>query len=147
MKRTAPIVLALLVIVAGTSVVVRGQRGAAREWRSYGADTGNTHYSPLVEIDESNFSKLEVAWRFKTDSLGPRPEYQYEGTPLFANGVLYATAGSRRAVVALDPATGAQIWMHSEREGARGSAAPRQLSGRGLAYWSDGRDERILYVT
>jgi quinoprotein glucose dehydrogenase len=63
------------------------------------------------------------------------------------NGVLYSTAGSRRAVVALDAATGELMWMHSEREGARGTAAPRQLSGRGLAYWTDGRDERILYVT
>src|SRR3954471_20243138 len=147
MKRTAPIVLALLVIVAGTSLVVRGQRGAAREWRSYGADTGNTHYSPLVEIDESNFNKLEVAWRFKTDRLGPRPEYQYEGTPLMASGVVYATAGSRRAVVALEAGTGELLWMHSEQEGERGAAAPRQLSGRGLAYWTDGREQRILYVT
>ena len=63
------------------------------------------------------------------------------------NGVLYSTAGSRRAVVALDAATGELLWMHSENEGARGAAAPRQLSGRGLAYWTDGRDERILYVT
>src|SRR5581483_194770 len=51
------------------------------------------------------------------------------------------------AVVALDPATGEQLWMHSEREGARGANAPRLLSGRGLAYWSDGRESRILYVT
>ena len=62
-------------------------------------------------------------------------------------GVLYSTAGTRRAVVALDAATGEQLWMHSENEGARGAAAPRQLSGRGLAYWSDGKEERILYVT
>jgi quinoprotein glucose dehydrogenase len=63
------------------------------------------------------------------------------------NGVVYSTAGSRRAVVALDAATGELMWMHSEREGARGQNAPRQLSGRGLAYWSDSREERILYVT
>src|SRR5260370_13165590 len=66
---------------------------------------------------------------------------------MMVNGVVYSTAGTRRAVVALDAGTGAQMWMHSEREGARGAAAPRQLSGRGLAYWSSGRDERILYVT
>jgi len=71
----------------------------------------------------------------------------FESTPIMANGVLYSTAGSRRAVVALDPETGEELWMHSEREGARGAAAPRQLSGRGLAYWTDGKEERILYVT
>src|SRR4030081_1218243 len=63
------------------------------------------------------------------------------------NGVLYATAGSRRAAVALDAETGELLWVHGEHEGARGTAAPRQLSGRGLAYWTDGREERILYVT
>src|SRR5437016_7337390 len=63
------------------------------------------------------------------------------------NGVLYATAGSRRAAIAVDAATGEVLWVHGEKEGARGSAAPRQLSGRGLAYWTDGREERILYVT
>ena len=94
-----------------------------------------------------NFDKLEVAWRFKTSNLGPRPEFNLETTPLMANGVLYATAGTRRDVVALDAATGELLWVHGEHEGARGSAAPRQLSGRGLAYWTDGREERILYVT
>ena len=64
-----------------------------------------------------------------------------------ANGVLYTTAGSRRAVVALDAATGELLWMHAEHEGARGAAAPRRLSGHGVAYWTDGNSERILYVT
>jgi len=117
------------------------------EWPSYAADLAGTRYRPLDQISASNFSKLEVAWRFKTDSLGNRPEYKLEGTPLMVNGVLYTTAGSRRAAVALDAATGELIWVHGEREGERGAAAPRQLSGRGLAYWSDGKDERILYVT
>jgi quinoprotein glucose dehydrogenase len=124
------------------------QQGAKNgEWRTYGADLGNTHYSPLDQINASNFDKLEVAWRFSTRSLGPRPEFNLETTPLMANGVLYATAGTRRSVVALDAATGELLWTHNEKEGARGTAAPRQLSGRGLAYWTDGREERILYVT
>jgi quinoprotein glucose dehydrogenase len=124
------------------------QQGAKNgEWRTYGGDLGNTHYSPLDQINAGNFDKLEIAWRFSTRSLGPRPEFNLETTPLMANGVLYATAGTRRSVVALDAATGELLWTHSEKEGARGSAAPRQLSGRGLAYWTDGREERILYVT
>jgi quinoprotein glucose dehydrogenase len=64
-----------------------------------------------------------------------------------ARGRLYSTGGTRRAVVALDAGTGELLWVHSEDEGARGAASPRQLSGRGLAYWSDGKEERILYVT
>ena len=135
-------------VFACAAISLHAQSGAKKgEWPAYGGDTGHTRYSPLDQINADNFSKLDVAWRFKTDHLGPRPEYQYETTPLMVNGVLYATGGSRRAVVALDPETGEELWVHSEREGARGAAAPRQLSGRGLAYWTDGREERILYVT
>jgi quinoprotein glucose dehydrogenase len=124
------------------------QQGAKNgEWRTYGGDLGNTHYSPLDQISAANFDKLEVAWRFKTSNLGPRPEFNLESTPLMANGILYAAAGTRRSIVALDAATGELLWVHGEKEGSRGSAAPRQLSGRGLAYWTDGREERILYVT
>jgi quinoprotein glucose dehydrogenase len=122
-------------------------RNKDTEWPTYAADLAGTRYRPLDQINASNFSKLEVAWRFKTDNLGNRPEYKLEGTPLMVNHRLYATAGSRRAVIALDPASGELLWVHGEREGARGAAAPRQLSGRGLAYWSDGKDERILYIT
>src|SRR6266700_7034907 len=127
---------------------VSGQSSAKDgEWPTYGADLASTRYRPLDQIDASNFNKLELAWSFKTDSLGTRPEYKLEGTPLMINGVLYTTAGTRRSVVALDAATGELLWVHGEHEGARGAAAPRQLSGRGLAYWSDGKEQRILYVT
>jgi hypothetical protein len=96
----------------------------------------------------SNCNKLEVAWRFKTDILGPRPEYKLEGTPLAINGILYTTGGTRRSVVALDAKTGELIWAHSLREGLRAATAPRQLSGRGVSYWTDGRgDDRVIYVT
>jgi len=117
------------------------------EWPSYAADLAGTRYRPLDQINASNFNDLEIAWRIKTDNFGDRPEYKLEGTPLMVNGVLYATAGSRRAVIALDPATGELLWIHGEHEGKRGGAGPRQLSGRGLAYWSDGKEERIFYVT
>src|SRR5215467_2674943 len=135
-------------LTVGAVLPAAAQTGAAGgEWRTYGGDLGNTRYSPLDRINAENFNKLEIAWRFKTDSLGPRPEYVFEATPLFVNGVVYSTAGSRRAVVALDGSTGELLWMHSENEAARGTAAPRQLSGRGLAYWTDGREARVFYVT
>ena len=117
------------------------------EWRTYGGDLRSTRYAPLDQINTDNFSSLEVAWRFKTDALGPRPEFNFQSTPLMVGGVLYTTAGTRRAAVALDAATGEMLWMHSVNEGPRGASAPRRLSGRGLAYWSDGQDARIVYVT
>jgi glucose dehydrogenase len=147
----------LLAVLLWISVGLAGQdrAGSSRppstangEWPNYTADLRGTKYSPLDQIDPSNFGKLEVAWRFKTDNLGPRPEYKLEGTPVMINGVLYTTGGTRRSVVALDAKTGEEIWEHSMREGKRAGVSPRQLSGRGLSYWTDGRgDERILYVT
>ena len=124
------------------------QTGAKNgEWPTYGGDLGNTRYSPLDQINASNFYKLQVAWRLRTDNLGPKLETNLEATPLMVKGVLYSTAGTRRSVIAVDAATGELLWVHGENEGQRGAAAPRQLSGRGLAYWTDGTEERILYVT
>src|SRR5947208_1394275 len=138
----------VLIFVLVCSLPLQAQwRPKDTEWPTYTGDLAGTKYRPLDQINASNFSKLEVAWRFKTDNLGTRPEYKLEGTPLMVNGVIYATAGSRRAAIALDAETGELLWTHGEHEGARGAAAPRQLSGRGLAYWTDGKEARILYVT
>jgi len=140
---------------AGGGLSGQGRGGATRppstasgDWTHYTADIRGTKYSPLDQINAANFKNLEVAWRFKTDMLGPRPEYKLEGTPLAINGVLYTTGGTRRSVVALDGKTGELMWAHSLREGRRAGIAPRQLSGRGLAYWTDNRgDDRVLYIT
>jgi quinoprotein glucose dehydrogenase len=153
MKRTAPILavaaLGAVWMTVRTSGQVTGMPSTKNgDWTHYTADVRGTKYSPLDQINASNFNKLEVAWRFKTDNLGTRPEFKLEGTPLAIRGVLYATAGTRRSVVAMDGKTGELIWAHSYREGNRAAIAPRQLSGRGVSYWTDGKgDERILYVT
>ncbi len=132
----------------GTATTVSAQASSnSSEWRTYGSTLASTRYAPLDQINANNFGSLEVAWRLKTDNLGPRPEFNFQSTPLMIGGMLYTTAGSRRAVVALDAATGEMKWMSSLDEGERGREAPRQLSGRGLAYWSDGRSARIIYVT
>ena len=120
----------------------------AGEWRAYGADNANTRYSALDQINAENFGKLEVAWRFKTDALGPRPEFNLQTTPLMVGGRLFATAGTRRAAIALDAGTGELLWTHSLNEGKRGEEAPRQLSGRGLVVldrWQ-GRADRLRHA-
>ena len=120
----------------------------AGDWWHYTADMRGNRYSPLDQITGANFKDLEVAWRFKTDNLGPRPEFKLEGTPIAIKGILYTTGGTRRSVVALDGKTGEVIWTHSLREGRRAAVSPRQLSGRGVSYWTDGKgDERIIYTT
>jgi len=135
--------------VAGQTAAASGQPSTKNgEWPHYTADLTGSRYSPLDQINGANFSKLEIAWRFKTDNFGPFPEFKLEGTPLMVKGVLYTTAGTRRSVIALDARTGELIWSHRLPEGKRAGLSPRQLSGRGVAYWTDGRgDERILYNT
>ncbi len=131
-----------------SSTLSVAQTGAVDgQWPSYGGDLGHTRYAALDQINAENFAELEIAWRFKTDNLGPSPEYRYQATPLVVDGIMYSTGGSRRAVFALDAASGELLWMYSLDEGERGRAAPRQLSGRGLAFWQDGDSKRIVYVT
>jgi quinoprotein glucose dehydrogenase len=142
----ATLVTVLVVRTSGQAAGVPSTRNG--DWTHYTADMRGSKYSPLDQVTGTNFNKLEVAWRFKTDNLGTRPEFKLEGTPLAIRGTLYVTAGTRRSVVALDGKTGELIWSHSYREGTRAAIAPRQLSGRGVSYWTDGKgDERILYVT
>src|ERR1700760_1503198 len=121
---------------------------AKGDWPMYFADPSGSRFSPQDQINASNFNKLELAWHFKTDAMGAHPEYKLEGTPLEVNGVVYTTAGSRRAVVALDAKTGELKWVYSINEGLRAAIAPRQLSGRGVSYWTDGKgDDRVIYIT
>jgi quinoprotein glucose dehydrogenase len=147
---TATVVQSSGTSLFGQAPARRGPSTANGEWVSYAADIKGTRYMPLDQIDGSNFNKLELVWRFSTNNLGPRPEFNLQGTPLMIGRTLYATGGggNRRAVVAIDAKTGELLWKHGIDEGARADAAPRRLSGRGLSYWTDGRgDERIIYVT
>ena len=139
---------ALVVLIAATAVRAGAQPATPDwEWPTRGADLANTRYAPLDQIDAANFETLELAWRFGTHNLGPRPDYRWQTTPLVAGGVMYTTAGSRRAVVAIDAASGELLWVHRMDEGRRGELATRGGSGRGVAYWTDGGEERIFYIT
>src|SRR5438270_14017654 len=114
-RALAVLSLAGAIIVASADIaIVHGQtKPKGADWPTYGGDLASTRYSPLDQINKRNFNSLEVAWRFKTEALGPRPEYNFQATPVEVDGVIYTTAGSRRAAVALDAATGEMIWMHS----------------------------------
>ena len=144
-QRVASVVVLVGLLAAGAAPAA-GQTDNG-EWRSYGGDIANTRYAPLDQITAGNFDELEVAWRLKTDNFGPAPEYNFQSTPLMVGGVVYTTAGLRRAAIALDAATGELLWMHRIDEGERAENAPRRRSGRGLAYRDDGGDGQIFYVT
>ena len=140
-------VLPLAAVMYASSLMVSGQSGVTDgEWPHWGADPGNTRYSTLDQINRDNVKNLRVAWRWKADNFGPRPQNNLEATPLMIGGVLYTTAGIRPSVAAIDGATGETLWTYRFDEGPRGDIAPRSVS-RGVEYWTDGKQQRILFVT
>src|SRR5689334_3266 len=135
----------LLPIVAAFAWAQKGSSGA--DWRYISGDAGGTKYSPLDQINAANVSKLKIAWRWKSENFGARPDYNLEVTPLAVNGKLYFSAGAQRAAIAVDGATGETLWMYRLEEGARGDRTPRN-NNRGVAYWSDESGHgRVLLIT
>ena len=138
----------LTAIIVLLSSALLAQHGAQNgEWLYYGGDLGSTRYAPLDQINRDNVSELEIAWRWNGNNLGPSPDINFRATPIMMNGVMYTTAGTRRAAVAIDPETGETLWIYRFEEGERAKSAPRKTSGRGLSYWTDGEDERIFFIT
>jgi glucose dehydrogenase len=123
------------------------QEGRNVEWPVYGGSLAAQHYSPLEQINARNVKDLTVAWRWHGGNFGPSPEMKSETTPLMIGGVLYATAGATRNVVAIDAASGETLWFWRPNDGERFRTAPRRTSGRGVAYWSAGDDRRVFSVT
>ena len=138
------------------------QHGATGgEWPTYGGDLGSTKYSPLDQIDASNFDGLEIAWRWQSadgaldlDALRERQPTvsprNFKATPLMVGGVLYTTTAMHQ-VAAIDAGTGETLWVHDPRA-YLGNPSPHANVGlafnsRGLAYWTDGDEARVLWGT
>jgi quinoprotein glucose dehydrogenase len=129
---------------AGQGAAVRPAPG---EWRNYGNDEKSTRYSALDQIDKDTVKNLQVAWTWKFDNFGtPAETITTQATPIMVNGVLYFTAGQRRTVVAANATTGETLWTWRPDEGARFDRAPRKIH-RAVAYWTDGKEGRIVVVT
>jgi quinoprotein glucose dehydrogenase len=128
---------------------VSAQSGARDgQWRAYGGDNAASRYAPLDQIDESNVAKLALAWRRPAIDAsilaavpGMRAERIFRATPLMVDGVLYSPNGIG-FVEAFDAGTGKTVWVEQPLEPAPNGY--RGTSTRGVAYWSDGRDARIL---
>ena len=104
------------------------------EWRYWGADAASSRYSPLDQIDASNFGELEVAWIWTADNYSPSAGAMLRATPIYVNGTLYSVAGSRRTAVAIDPATGETLWTFREPTTKRWEDSMRKDYGKGVAY-------------
>ena len=149
MPRFVAAIAACLLVAAP----VAAQRGAADgQWASYGGDDGSTKYAPLDQIDAGNVDQLEVAWTWASADnavLAQNRELSargFKGTPVMVDGVLYVRT-SLSIVVAIDAATGEQLWVRDVGSYDAGRPTNLGFNTRGVAHWSDGVESRIFLAT
>ena len=144
--------------VAPAPPAANAQTGAdPNEWRFYGGDPGHTKYTSLDQITEDNVDQLRIAWIWTSVDEKLRAEnpvigegrrfrtYAYEVTPLVVDGVLYTTTNLGQ-VAAIDPTTGETIWSYDPGLYLDGRPAVHGFLTRGLSWWSDGEEARLLYA-
>jgi len=135
MKRTALLIGFVLATGSLVAVPIAQQKGKPKfnTWRAYLGGSDSSQYSSLTQIDKSNVSQLQVAWTYATGDMRT-----YRFNPVIADGVMFVLA-KNMALVALDAATGKEIWTH-ENQGAVGD--------RGINYWesADRKDRRLVYI-
>lgn len=148
------LVLGMLLSCIGHGSIAVAQQGTTDgQWLSYGGDKGSTKYAPLDQITPDNFGSLEIAWQWEsidtdvTAQDGVRVRLQeFKSTPLMANGVLY-TSTSLSQVAAIDAGTGETIWKYDPGSWREGRPANMGFIHRGVSYWSEGEDERVIIAT
>lgn len=108
-----------------------------KTWSDYGGSADAAQYSSLSQIDKSNVSKLQVAWKFSTGDSN-----KYSFNPLVVDGVMYVLARNN-SIVALDAATGRELWAHAPEPDTR------VITSRGINYWesADRSDRRLLFAS
>ena len=138
--------LLALVLAPPLALTTAGQTG---EWRAYAADKAGSKYSPLNQIDASNVGNLQIAWRQSTIPFDTRHGNTMrapgasQNTPVMAGGLLYIITGLGM-VAALDATTGVVAWY--DMPPGRDPVTERGFATRGVAYWSDRDDARVLAV-
>src|SRR5262249_55680618 len=156
MRLTTPLRIGLVVattvaLTALLTVALEAQNGNGHkgEWRSYGGDNASTKYSPLDQINASNVSKLKIAWTWESPDKPIQAQnrmltsFAHEVTPLMIGGILYAST-SLSQVAAINAKTGETLWVFDPQSYKSGRPTNLGFVHRGVAYWTDGRQERIF---
>lgn len=141
MRKHLPTILAVAAVACVTVPPANPGAELSRDWRVTGGDPGNTRYSTLAQIDRSNVARLRVAWVFHTGDVAPGAHSEIQATPIVVGGVLYTTTPTLD-VVALRAEDGALLWRFDP---FAGRARDRHVN-RGVVYWADGADRRILFT-
>jgi quinoprotein glucose dehydrogenase len=138
--------LLIILLLLTNNGALYAQYGAPEgEWHTWGGDQGYTRYTALDQINANNVGELQLAWRWQALPLGDRPDRNLKATPLMVDGVLYIPSGQHQ-VVALDPATGRQIWRFDPQPpvvAERGLG----LGSRALALWQSAGQTRLFHNT
>ena len=141
------IALAVTTTALWSAGCMEGATPAPDEWRAINGDHSSTRFAPLTQIDGGNIGSLQVAWEWhgKNAPVDLGGDTLPRNLPIYAGGRLYTTAGPKRTVVALDPATGETIWSFQEPETFRWDYSMRASHGKGVAYGEiDGRG--VIYI-
>jgi quinoprotein glucose dehydrogenase len=150
------LVAALLALISPAARLANAQAakvpGTATEWPSYAGDKASSKYSPLAQIDSGNFRRLKAAWTWRSadeEVVKANPSLRtwvWESTPLMVGACLYVST-SLSQVAAIDAATGKTRWVYDPETWKNGTPSNNGFVHRGVAYWADGDDQRILYGT
>ena len=135
---------------AAAAPLALGQTGTSiyeGDWPVYHGNEFSQRYSPLDQINAGNVGTLQIEWNFSTENFGPTTDYNNPSTPLEIDGILYSNIAATRNIVALDATNGQVLWLYRYQEGERFDNAPRKGAGRGVAYWTDGNEKRIIDVS
>ena len=143
---------AILILGCGLTALPAQSGGRSTDWPSYGGDTASTKYSPLSQINRENFRRLKVAWTWRSPEAkaiqgNPKVKsWAWECTPLKVGGTLFVSS-SFSQVAALDAATGETRWVYDPETWKNDTPPNHGFVHRGVAYWADGDDQRILFGT
>ena len=143
------LLVALVGLISSTGWTQYGAPGG--NWPHYAGDHGSTKYSALSQIDARNFSDLEVLWRWTSvdeavEDEAPFKPFHLRATPLVINGVAYMSTGLSQ-VAAIDLHSGETLWVHDPKSYERGMVTHGIVQHRGVEYWTDGVEERIIIAT
>jgi len=151
-NRSMLYIACILILILGMTPLF-GQQSAKRgEWRFYGGDNGSTKYSPLNQINKDNVKSLKIAWTWDSPDLPLQQQnpmlrsFGHEATPIMVNGILYIST-SLSQVAAIHAQTGETLWVYDPKSYLAGRPTNLGFLHRGVAYWSDGKEERIFIGT
>ena len=151
MKNLFTLLLGTISLLACSPEISQENAASEGDWRHHGGNHNSDKYSPLDQIDGSNFSELELAWRYRSPDLDlpedlAYPTGDYRAVPLVVDGIMYVNS-NHGLISALNSATGEELWVFDPKSYELGPPLFSPLQTRGIEYWTDGEIERIFIAT